>query len=428
MKHHMQTNDPQPDVPRRANSGTLIAVSILLILAIIATGCAKSQSPVSKTISPAERDAALRQIAVDYCRTGDLSQTQAALDKLELANPAQLIVSLAESDASAGRPAEEIAPLAQLAEALGTRSSKLIAYLEPTPAPSPTIAPPTIVPTPVPPRPTPVPSLTPTLPPTATSLPPTATPTPQKPRVVADGDVNLRAGPSKVFPVIGRLAAGQEVDIVGRNDSGDWWQLVWSGQEQAWVAGTVVQVLGPIDTIAIAENIPTPPPTPTPAPTVVPQPTATPKPAGPDFQLIERRLWDVVENGGHLAGTSVNCGGGHMLRVTTLDAAGNRLNGVTIKVAGGGQQEIVTGSQGKGDGIAEFDLFEPGSDVYVFKDADGRQVTSDTAAAPTMTNAISFDILIGARFCTNAEDCNHFLSRGGCNGHYSWSATFRRAY
>jgi uncharacterized protein YraI len=434
VKYRMQMKDQQPRGLRqvirwRAVPGTLVALCILLAFALTAVGCSKSKdSPIST--SPEARDSVLRQIAADYARSGDLSQAQVALDKLALANPAQLIVSLAETDAAAGRPTDEVVPLARLAEALGTRSPKLVAYLEPTAVPSPTAAPPTTTPT-SPPSPTPAPTLTATaLPPTATTLPPTSSPTlaPQKPRVVAEGDVNLRSGPGRAYPIMGKLLAGKEADILGRNASGDWWRIDWPGQSQAWVAGTVIKVLGAIDAVAVAKDIPSPPSTPIPAPTAIPQPPQPPKVAGPDFRLTEHRLWDVEENGGHLDSTSVNCGDGHLMRVTVLDAAGNRLNGVTVKVIGGGQQEIVTGGQGKGDGIAEFDLYKPGADVHVVRDADGREVTSDTAAGPTMTDAIPFDVLMGARYCANGEDCNHFLSQNGCTGHYSWSATFRRAY
>ena len=123
----------------------------------------------------------------------------------------------------------------------------------------------------------------------------TPTPEPQQPRAIADSDVNLRGGPGKAYPTVGKLLAGQEVEILGRNVSGDWWQLAWPGGKQAWVAGTVVQILGPIDTVAVAKNIPAPPvqPTRAPQPTAAPAaPTAPPKSSGPDFRLVEHRLLD----------------------------------------------------------------------------------------------------------------------------------------
>ena len=425
----MQNSEEHPGVSlrsirswRRQIKPGLVVLLILAAFSMIAVGCGKSRNGAS-AIPPAGRDATLRQIAADYALAGDLAQAQTALDKLGLANPSQLLVSLAEADAGAGRPAAEIVPMARLAEALGVRSAKLIAYLEPTP----TAVPPTSPPSPIPPSPTAAPT---TEPPTATTEPPTFTPTvtltpaPPQPRAIANSAVNLRGGPGKAYPVVGQLPAGQETEILGRNASGDWWQLAWPGGKQAWVAGTVVQILGPIDTVAVAKNIPPTPVVPTRAPQPTAAPTAPPKPAGPDFQLVEHRLWTNEENGGRMDGPSVHCGLGHLFRVSVFDAAGNRLNGVTVKVVGGGQQEVVTGSQGKGDGIAEFDLYPPGADVHIVRDVDGRDVTSDTAAGPTITHAIPVDTLIGAHYCTDPGSCNHLL----CMEHYSWSATFRRAY
>jgi len=135
----------------------------------------------------------------------------------------------------------------------------------------------------------------------------------------------------------------------------------------------------------------------------------------------------VEETGGFLAGgVSVNCGYQHNLHVYVKDAAGNPLDGVTIREAGGVQQELVSGS--KGPGMAEFDLYPPGKDVYIIRDADGRQATSDTGAAPSVPQAISFDILRGSRYCGDDADCAHFVSQNGCYGHFSWDIEFRRNY
>lgn len=411
--------------PRGRRPGSFFVVCVLTAAILALTSCGASSRITGPTV--AERDVALRQIAADYAVTGDLAQAEAALGKLDLANPAQLLVSLAEADVSAGRPPDEIEPVARLAEALGARSPRLIAYLAPTAEPSPTAVPPTA--TASPPSPTPAPTATPTeAAPTATPTPltPSPSPTAQTPRVVADSNVNLRSGPGRAYPVIGQLRAGQEVAIQARNASGDWWQLAWDGQGQAWVAGTVVNVLGAIDTVAVAQNIPTPPPQPTAAPRPTAAPTQPPRVTGPDFQLVSRRLWGVEENGGSFSGPSVNCGGKHVLHVYVQDAAGQPLNGVTVMEVGGNHQELVSGS--KDNGMVEYNLFPPGKDVIIIRDVDGHQVTSDTAAAPTLTEAIPFDILMAARYCSDAADCSHFLSQGGCNGHYSWDVIFRRVY
>ena len=173
MKHQMQNTEEYPDASRwisrhrrRQIRPGLVALCILLAFAMIAAGCGKSRN-ADTVVSPAARDASLRQIAADYARAGDLAQAQAALDQLKLANPTQLLVSLAETDASAGRNAAEIVPMARLAEALGARSAKLIAYLEPTA----TTVPPTPGPSPIPPSPTAA----------ATAAAPTATSTAELP-------------------------------------------------------------------------------------------------------------------------------------------------------------------------------------------------------------------------------------------------------
>ena len=429
MNHQMQNiKGKLGDVRRRQVKPGLTALCILLVFAMIATGCAKSRN-TEPAGSPAARDASLRQIAADYLRTGDLAQAQAALGKLGLANPTQLLVSQAESDVSAGLPASEIEPAARLAEALGARSAKLIAYLEPTP----TTVPPTATPSPVPPSPTAAPSATPTTePPTATPEQPTITPTPepQQPRAIADSDVNLRGGPGKAYPTVGKLLAGQEVEILGRNVSGDWWQLAWPGGKQAWVAGTVVQILGPIDTVAVAKNIPSPPAQPTraPQPSAAPvaKPTTAPAaPTGPNFQVTNIRMWGVEENGGYFDGPSVHCGEKRQLRVTVVDAAGSPLNGVTIKSALTDEEQV---SGSKGPGIAEY-VLGGGQDLYIVRDADGRDVSSDTARGmSTNPNGIPTEVLIGGGYCKDAPDCDHFRQQWGCNGHYSWDVTFRRAY
>ena len=412
-----------PLAPRRSRVLGIVLLSILLLVSLISAGCGGTAANGGEDDAPAEPMASLIQIAADYARDGNLDQAQAALSQLDLANPAQLLVTVAEQAVNEGRPRGEIEPLARLADALNLRSPKLLAYLAPTSPPSP--QPPS--PTTAPPSPTAAPTDEPVpATPTATAMPPTATPspTPQQSRVLAGGTINLRSGPGTNYPVIGQLQTGQEVLIAGRNESGDWWKLTWDSQGQAWVAGIVVSVLGPIDTVAVAADIPAPPPTNTSAPP--PEPTAPPKPAGPDFRLVEKRLWGPEENGGHFDGPSFHCGLGRELHVYVLDAAGNRLNGVTVKAVYGNKEEIVTG--GKGPGEAEF-VLGGGQDTYIIRDVDGREVTSDYARGLTTDPAaIPLETLLQTGYCPNIEECQRFVAANSCWAHYSWSATFQRAY
>ncbi|MFX1264594.1 MAG: SH3 domain-containing protein [Promethearchaeota archaeon] len=81
---------------------------------------------------------------------------------------------------------------------------------------------------------TPLPTLTPT--PTVTPQP-TATPTPT-PHVIIDGDgVNVRAGPSTDYAVIGVMNTGDTAPITGYY--GQWWRIDYEGSV-GWVATWVV--------------------------------------------------------------------------------------------------------------------------------------------------------------------------------------------
>ncbi len=418
-----QTLSDQPDtssISCRRGSIDPFLVLIYLLAALILAACGGRGAPAG-AMSPAERDATIRQIALDYGRDRDLAKAQAALGRLNLANPTQFVVTLAEQAMSEGRPADEVLALARLAEALGGRSPKLQAYLAPTATPVLPTATEALAPS----SPTAVASATP-IPPTATPAPPTAaptataTPTPAKPRVVADNEANLRGGPGTNYPIVGKLAPGKEAEIIGRNSNGDWWRIAWDGAGQAWVAGLVVRVLGPIDTVTVVKDIPPPPPTNTPA-----APTATPTPAGPDFRLVEVRIWGVEENGGFYDGPSVHCGEKRELHVKVLDAAGHPLNGVTVKAALGAQEEVVTGSKGV-PGDAEF-VLGGGQEVYIIRDVDGRQVTSDYAKGmSTNPHGIPIPVLISGGYCRDEASCIAFINQNGCYGHYSWTVTFRR--
>ena len=142
------------------------------------------------------------------------------------------------SGCSPGRTREQLpgSPVITRTIPAATPLPSLTAPPSQTPLPSPTATssptsppPPTSTETP---PPTTEKSPAPTISPTAS-----ATDTPQTPRVISDGDVNLRDGPGRSYPVVAMLHAGQEAEIVGRNAAGDWWQLAWIGGKRVWVAG-----------------------------------------------------------------------------------------------------------------------------------------------------------------------------------------------
>lgn len=80
--------------------------------------------------------------------------------------------------------------------------------------------------------------------------------------------INVRAGPSGRYDIIGILIAGQQVPALGRTPGGDWIQIQYPG-----VPGSVGWVYSPL--VSVEGNIPIvePPPTPTPRTTATIDPT-----------------------------------------------------------------------------------------------------------------------------------------------------------
>lgn len=419
------------------------------------------------------------RIAQEYEQDGDLNRARTQLQGLDAANPTQWLIYLAETRVHDQPAQAETNALVWLAMALGLQSRPLVDYAVQNNllvnAPAPTLetaaqagsaaislAPATETSV-APPAPDPAGStaLTTTaatttidagasvtvsqgVSETAPAAPepaalPTAT-TVTKPMAQASNAMNVRGGPGTAYPVVGAINTGDQVEIIGKNPQADWWQVLLANGTQGWVYGPLVQTLGDTTAVALAANIPEPPPTPAPVaaaptpaeppPAETPQPEQPPAPApdGPDFVTVEKRLWDVYENGGSTNSGSVTCGEKRELHVNVLDAAGNRINGVAVQAIYGAQEVYVTGSQGKGDGQVEFVLGR-GQGVKVIRDADGREVTSETVDGLSTEPAnIPYETLIGARYCDDEADCKAFVDLPGCWGHYSWTVTFKRKY
>jgi uncharacterized protein YgiM (DUF1202 family) len=365
------------------------------------------------------------------------------LDKLNLANPGQMLLLFAEADVAAGRTRADIEACARLAEMLGARSQRIAAYLAPPsavrpkedtaqPVVQPTVLAATVaVPTAAPASPTAAPAEA--AAPSPTAPPPTSSPTPepQAPRVVADSTVNLRGGPDKGYPVVARLGAGKEAAIVARNASGDWWQIEVTGVNQAWVAGTVVRVLGAIDTVAVAEDIP-PMPTAAPRPTAAPQPTAAPPKAAVDYRIVETRLFTIQENGG--------CMGNHNFYVQVVDAAGAPVNGAVVKriwaneTVTTGQKDCYWNIGVTNEGCAHFDVYNAGDNLVVISDPVLGAVASETSRTISTKDAdLTVEELMATGYCPEGRaNCEWRKNPGGdlppqlCNGHYSWFVKFQR--
>ena len=85
--------------------------------------------------------------------------------------------------------------------------------------------------------------------------------------------VNLRGGPGTNYPIVGQSAAGQRLEIVGRNADTSWWQVCCIQGKGIWVAASVVSTDGDTSGVVVVQDIPappSPPPTPTPLPRTVP--------------------------------------------------------------------------------------------------------------------------------------------------------------
>lgn len=255
--------------------------------------------------------------------------------------------------------------------------------------------------------------------------------------------INLRSGPGTNYATAGSMGTGDTVELVARSAAGDWLQVKLAGGATAWVYAELVNASGSTAALAVATDIPAPPPVATPAPIAAaptaapaapppadpaapaPEPTATLAPAAnpgdtPTFHVAARRMWNKDENG--------TCQGQHLLRINVIDAAGNPINGVTLQGVYTGFT-ATTGDQGKGDGRIEFDLYGSGEAFKVVRNNDGHEAVSEEAGGFT-TRSLDIDIptLIGGGYCTDAADCQVFYNSFGCTGHHSWEATFQRNY
>jgi hypothetical protein len=142
----------------------------------------------------------------------------------------------------------------------------------------------------------------PTAPPTATSeatldsetnrptraAGPRALPTPFV--VVNSDSITGRRGPGATFPSVGQAQQGEELMILGRTPSGDWWRVCCVANQPVWVAANLVTANGPLEAVPILTPAPTPVPTPIPPPPPTPTIAPTRLPPfdvarGPEFPI-----------------------------------------------------------------------------------------------------------------------------------------------
>ena len=433
----------------------LMASAIAVIFTLAACG------PGASSRDEGQLKARTVEIAQAFQTDGDLTKARDAVDALEVANPRQWLIMLAEQSINEQADPATVAGFVKLTEALNIQSAQVRSYAEknglaaPTPAVqivaaapiAPTLpamaaqaAPAAAPPADTTQASTPLETPTAALPTATPGSAAAATPTPAAaPQVQAGSIINVRSGPGTDYGAVAALDSGEAAAIVAKNATGDWWQISLSNGAVGWVFGELVNTSGELGSVPVESNIPT---APTAAPAVEPQPTtateadaptesptaaateaATPQPDPSDqpfYKLVSRRMWSKEENGG--------CIGQHLLRINVVDANGVRVNGVALKGIYTGEV-FVTGSQGKGDGVIEYDLFGSGEGFRVMRNDDGRDANSDNAEGfTTRSMDIPKDVLIAGGYCADSADCDVFFSSFGCKGHHSWEATFQRNY
>lgn len=273
--------------------------------------------------------------------------------------------------------------------------------------------------TPLPPAtetPLPAPTETPLLPATATPAPP---------MVKSLVQVNVRSGPDAGYERLGQLPPGAIAGVSGRNEAGTWWQIEFPAAEgRGWVKADFVQAQN-AEAVPVVMVVPPTPVPATPTPAVPPTPTTPPV----DFVVKSVRLWSNEENGGSgLGGSVTNCGYGHNVFITVVDAAGNPLDGVVFEDSYKTLRQI---SGSRGPGGAEYIFWGNGYQLQVVEYAPaGRPVTSELSPLVSPKDEeIPIPWLIEGHYCASTEECQSRVSQNLlCRGHYSYDMLFQRTW
>ena len=95
----------------------------------------------------------------------------------------------------------------------------------------------------------------PTVPPEATAAP-TAVPTVTVPIAsrTTGGGLRMRSGPGTDYEVLTFLAEGQEVNVLGRDETGEWLKISLDSGEEGWVAAEFVEVDVAVEALPIASE------------------------------------------------------------------------------------------------------------------------------------------------------------------------------
>jgi len=95
-------------------------------------------------------------------------------------------------------------------------------------------------------------------------------------RITVDSG-NLRQGPGTVYAWQGSVQQGDQLEVAGASEDGEWLVVVTGEGTRAWLWSDLCEVEGSLQRVEVVPA----PPTPTPAPTPTPVPTPTPALAQP---------------------------------------------------------------------------------------------------------------------------------------------------
>jgi uncharacterized protein YraI len=212
--------------------------------------------------------------------------------------------------------------------------------------------------------PTPLPSPTRSETPTVTPMQPTLTATPLLIYGILTIKINVRSGPGITYDSLGQLDAGGKVQVIARDSSGAWYQILYpsSSQGRGWVTAQYVTI---------------------PTGILVPL-QATPIPAGPTGRVIQR--------------LNVRSGPG-----TTFNSLGLLEPGAAVSLTGKNgtaswfQIAYTTGPGGHGWVTAQYVQTDAAGDLPVLDDfgnivtpgAAGTPSSPDLAPTPTIGPAIA---------------------------------------
>ena len=175
--------------------------------------------------------------------------------------------------------------------------------------------------------------------------------------LTVDGDlINVRGGPAIEYSIVGSAAKGEQFDIVGRTEAGDWWEVCCFSGAPGWIFGPLAVVQN-ADAVAISANVPALPPTAEPvqvAQEVAAEPTTEPVEAAvepapaaaapgtpPDpgassegwfdpnaqYQVTNFRVLGLNENNGGIRSPQSL----HFILITVLDSNGNGVDGAVVR-------------------------------------------------------------------------------------------------